>query len=130
MAKMTIIPGPCNLVTHIEATQTQPFVAQLNIESKCEAVQKLAAELDTLTMQDVADQGFRQRPGLRKSGHHPGAQLLSGGLGHIENRRGGHEAGPAQPGQDVLRGIAGPVGLCPQDLAAAKSRVRRGVPGL
>jgi hypothetical protein len=67
MAKMTIIPGPCNLVTHIEATQTQPFVAQLNIESKCEAVQKLAAQLDTLTMQDVLTKGFGKGPVYEKA---------------------------------------------------------------
>lgn len=62
MAKMTVIPGPCNLVTIIEATQVQPFVAKVDIESPCEAVQKLAEQLDTLTMQDVLTQGFGKGP--------------------------------------------------------------------
>ncbi len=62
MAKVVITPGPCNLRTTIEAHQSQPFVAELHIESDCEAVQKLASKLDKLTMQDVLTQGFGKGP--------------------------------------------------------------------
>jgi hypothetical protein len=58
MPKVTIVPGPCKLVTTIEATQSQPYVAKLDISSQCEAVQKLAEQLGEVPMQEVLTQGF------------------------------------------------------------------------
>lgn len=67
MAKAIVTAGPCNFKTTIEATQVRPYVVELKIESDCEAVRRLAAELTELTMPDVLTRGFAQGPVYEKA---------------------------------------------------------------
>lgn len=58
MTTVKIVSGPCNFETIIRATSEKQYTAKLEIESGCAAVEKLAAELGEVTMQDCLTRGF------------------------------------------------------------------------
>ena len=48
MSKVTVVPGPCNLITKITATSEDMSMANIEISSSCDAVMKLAENIKTV----------------------------------------------------------------------------------
>jgi hypothetical protein len=98
MAKATIHPGVCGFTTVVEVTQLDMRQCKVSIQSTCQHIQKLAAELETVDpFKEISFRG--QGPSILKLGTqycaHPACPVPAGIIKAVEV-----EAGLALP-QDV-----------------------------